>query len=166
MNRGGAAQGLAVDSLLDSLRKEVAQSVAARGADMGLRVVIVDGVVDEREPYAEALANAGCRVEAFDDVDIAFVAMRKNPPDAVLTGAALTMDALKFAQAIREEPQLCQVAIVMVSAQIRKKARAEARMAGADAFFFLPAPPQEIVRTLRRAVSLREKRRRVEHRAP
>ena len=67
-------------------------------------------------------------------------------------------DGLGLVRQIRQEPALTNVAIVVVSAQLGQKARWLRKMAGADAFFLLSAPPQEIVRAVRRAVTVRERR--------
>jgi CheY-like chemotaxis protein len=123
-----------------------------------LRIAIVDGFQDEREMYAEFLRSRGCDVSVFADLDAAIRTIWVDPPHAVLTRAAATVDGIELTRRIRSDGATRAVAVVLLSTRIEPRVREEALEAGADAFVLLPAPPAAVFRTIQQAVAGRSLR--------
>src|SRR6478672_12273503 len=81
-----------------------------------LRIVLVDDHEDTRELTEEVLGSEGFEVVSTDDGPAALEAMRKQPPDVLLTDLTLpSMTGEELAGAVRSEPRLAGMIIVAMS---------------------------------------------------
>jgi CheY-like chemotaxis protein len=81
------------------------------------RILVVEDEGDIRVVVAEVLADAGYAAETAANGLEALVRMRAARPDAVVLDLSMpVMDGRSFVQAMRGEPALASVPIVVVSA--------------------------------------------------
>jgi HD-like signal output (HDOD) protein/ActR/RegA family two-component response regulator len=81
------------------------------------RVMVVDDMAIFREPIAECLRHAGFETECAGNGRDALVAMCKSPPDVLLLDLAMPqVDGLKVLRAMRGEPRLAGVPVILLTA--------------------------------------------------
>jgi len=125
----------------------------------GANILVVGGDELVASTIRPRLEEAGHRVRAVADGSAALAAIRRQLPDVVVSEWELPrLDGLELCQAVRVDPELTGVhVIVMVSAARRERA-AEALEAGADDYLVMPFAHTELlarVRTGRRTAQLR-----------
>ncbi len=101
-------------------------------------VLIVDDNADMRR-HLERVCSARWDVALAGDGESALRAMRKRRPDVVVTDVMMpTLDGLGLVAAIRADPQLATLPVVMLSARAGVEAAGAGLAAGADDY--LPKP--------------------------
>ena len=81
-----------------------------------------------------------------EDGNAAIEAIRKNPPDLVVTDAMMPgLDGFGLLAAIRNDPELRDLPVIMLSARAGEEARIEGLEAGADYYLTKPFSARELV---------------------
>lgn len=85
-----------------------------------LDVVVVEDDADSRELLREALELAGFLVRPVADADEAMNALARRIPDVVVTDLVLAHGASGWtlAEALREQPETAEVALIAVSGRV------------------------------------------------
>lgn len=114
---------------------------------MTFTVVIADDDSDIRELVMIAVAKSGLRVVAtVADGASALTAIREFNPDlAILDISMPEMTGIEVSRAVRADPAIGDVRILLLSASVDEAARAVGIAAGADHFMAKPFSPRELV---------------------
>ncbi len=119
---------------------------------MNPRVLVVDDDADLREVVSEALADAGYEVANAEDGRAALDLLKKSPhlPAVVLLDVMMpVMNGIELARAMRRDPRLAPLAIVVFTAHADHVRVAEA--VGAVASLTKPLKLQSLLDTIERA---------------
>lgn len=109
------------------------------------RVLLVDDNADMRD-YLHRLLSADYEVEVAEDGLVALAAARRQPPDLVLTDVMMPrMDGFALLEALRAEPSMREVSVIMLSARAGEEASVEALEAGADDYLIKPFSARELL---------------------
>lgn len=97
------------------------------------RVLVVDGDHESRLQLSTFMAQAGYRVDAVADGNMALTLMQSQPPDLVLLDAQIPrLDGFTVCRAIKANPRCGRTPVVMLSAETGDELRERSRAAGAD----------------------------------
>jgi len=122
----------------------------------GARVVVVEDDPNYREVLAGALARGGYEVRAAADGAAGLVLIRKWIPDAVLLDWALPiLDGGALTRAIKGDPALARVFVIIASARGEGPMRAEGIEIGADDYLVKPVDVGELLARLHSGLTLR-----------
>jgi PAS domain S-box-containing protein len=109
------------------------------------RVLVADDNADMRA-YIGRLLGAHWDVDTAEDGNAAIEAIRKNPYDLVVTDAMMPgLDGFGLLAAIRNDPELRELPVIMLSARAGEEARIEGLEAGADYYLTKPFSARELV---------------------
>lgn len=110
-------------------------------------VVIADDDPDIRELVRIAVAKSGLTlVGSVGDGAAALAAIRESQPDlAILDISMPEMSGIEVVRAIRDDPTIGDVRILLLSASVDDAARASGIEAGADYFLPKPFSPRDLV---------------------
>jgi len=109
------------------------------------RVLVADDNSDMRA-YIERLLGAHWDVDTVEDGNSAIEAIWKSPPDLVVTDAMMPgLDGFGLLAAIRNDPGLRDLPVIMLSARAGEEARIEGLEAGADYYLTKPFSARELV---------------------
>ncbi|RPE81431.1 ATP-binding protein [Vulcaniibacterium tengchongense] len=134
-----AAGSAAAQSVADSLADILAHAGAERA-----RVLLADDNADMRD-YVRRLLGARYEVEAVADGEAALAAARRRRPDLVLTDAMMPgLDGFGLLRALRGDPALKDVPVVVLSARAGEEARVEGMEEGADDYLTKPFSAREL----------------------
>jgi CheY-like chemotaxis protein len=114
----------------------------------GLRVLVVEDEPDGRELLEETLSLAGAEVEAVDSAARALEALRRKPPDVLLSDIGLPEeDGFSLIARVRQlAPERGgNVPALAVSAYVREEDRMRALAAGFQSHVGKPFDPSELV---------------------
>ena len=156
--RCGAGQGLAstpvradayVQEALGWLQGETMPSIDAADVGAGFAegglVLLADDNADMRA-YVRRLLGPGFAVEAVADGRAALDAIGKRRPDLVITDVMMPrLDGFGLVRAIRDDPALRDLPIIMLSARAGEESRVEGLQAGADDYLVKPFSAREFV---------------------
>lgn len=110
-----------------------------------VRVVVVDDSADIVR-YIERLLSDSCTVEAAFDAAAGLAAVRASHPDLVLVDLMMPgAGGLELVRAIRADPAIRTVSVIVLSARADADARLEALAAGADEYLGKPFSGRELV---------------------
>ncbi len=140
-----------------SLLAEVVRTHLAKGAGtagQGRRVLVVDDEAMNRKLAMLRLQDAGFVVETAPGGAEALEVARRSPPDAVLSDVLMPgMDGFGFCAALRQQPGLSHVPVVLLSSAFVDEAdRRLAREMGASALLLRTADLQEAIQVLGEAL--------------
>ena len=140
---------------------DVADSTSARAsseANLPL-VVLVDDNADMRD-YAARLLRSEFRVAIATNGQEALSLIKTRKPDLVLTDIMMpVLDGFGLLAAIRADPNILAVPVVMLSARAGEEARVEGLQAGADDYLVKPFTARELLARVRAHVSIARLRR-------
>lgn len=147
---GGQGRGY-VEEVLRWLPDEPSNVVPLRGPaevfpaeDGRPRIVLADDNADMRA-YVERLLGHEHRVIAVADGAAALVALREAPADLLLTDVMMpVLDGIALTRAVRADPALCTVPVIMLSARAGAEAGVEGLEAGADDYLVKPFSAREL----------------------
>jgi diguanylate cyclase (GGDEF)-like protein len=123
---------------------------------MGARVAVVEDDPNYREVLAGALARAGYEVQSAPDGAAGLVLIRKWVPDAVLLDWILPiLDGGALTRAIKSDPALARVLVIIASARGDGPMRAEGIEIGADDYLVKPVDIGELLARLHSGLTLR-----------
>jgi two-component system sensor histidine kinase/response regulator len=112
-------------------------------------VLIVDDDGEVRGALAEGLSGRGYDVwTANDGIDAFDTVGRRGKPDAVILDLSMPgMNGWEFLEELREDPELCEVPVLVLTAFPRSK------VPDADVFLIKPATLEQIVSALAEEMS-------------
>jgi len=109
------------------------------------RVLIADDNADMRQ-YLTALLNTRYEVMPCEDGQVALEQARHRRPDLVLADVMMPrMDGFGLLRALREDKDLCDVPIILLSARAGEESRIEGLDAGADDYLVKPFSARELM---------------------
>ena len=114
------------------------------------RILIADDVPDLLEALKETLERAGFAVEAVGDGASALTAIRADPPDiAVLDLRMPNMTGFEVCRALRDDPLLENLPVVILSGSGSRESKVEGLDLGADDFITKPVDVRELLARIR-----------------
>ena len=109
------------------------------------RIVVADDDADIRDLVAFKLAQAGHEVTAVADGSAAVDACREHGADLALLDLMMPgMSGLDACRAIRSDPALAEVRIIMLTARAQELDIEQGFAAGADDYVTKPFSPREL----------------------
>ena len=114
------------------------------------RVLVVEDEASIRELVALNLKMTGWEVLEAPSAERALELIQKNPPcDVALLDIMLPgMDGYQVCQKIRQEPGLCNIPVILLTARGQQADFEMGRQAGADAYLTKPFSPLELIDTV------------------
>ncbi len=118
---------------------------AERAAEPRARIVFVDDNADMRD-YVTRLLREHWDVEAVGDGQQALAAIRRDPPDLILSDVMMPgLDGFGLVRAIRNDAGLADTPLVLISARAGEEATAEGLSVGADDYIVKPFTARELL---------------------
>ncbi|QCN99769.1 response regulator (plasmid) [Azospirillum argentinense] len=151
---GSAAEGGAPVPFIGA-----AETVVAPETGGCPRLLLADDNADMRD-YVSRLLNGRYAVEAVPDGQAALAAMRANRPDLVLTDIMMpVLDGFGLLRAIREDADLRDLPVILLSARAGEEASVEGLSAGADDYLVKPFSARELIARVDTALAMVRLRR-------
>jgi signal transduction histidine kinase len=150
---GAAAGDIAVEKELFGL--------GSAGPETGKRafVVLADDNADMRD-YVRRLLATRYEVDALPDGEAAVQAARRRRPDLILSDVMMPrLDGFGVLRAIRADPGLRDVPVVLLSARAGEEAKVEGLEAGADDYLVKPFSARELLARVASNIDLSRARR-------
>jgi signal transduction histidine kinase/DNA-binding response OmpR family regulator len=124
-------------------------AAAEAGASPGLResakIVLADDNADMRA-YVRRLLGPRCDVQAVADGQAALEAIRERRPDLVLADVMMPrLDGFGLVHAIRSDPDLTDIPIILLSARAGEESEIEGLQTGADDYLIKPFSARELI---------------------
>ena len=139
------------DAAIAGVRRDDDRSAAV----MRARVLVVDDNADMRDYAARLLRAQGWVVETAADGAAALAAVRRDPPDLVLSDVMMPrLDGFGLLRALRANARTSTTPIILLSARAGEEARGEGLDTGADDYLVKPFSAQELVARVRSHLSL------------
>jgi PAS domain S-box-containing protein len=124
-------------------------------------VLIADDNADMRD-YLRRLLAERYEVEAVADGAAALASARRRRPDLILSDVMMPrLDGFGVLRALRADPALSDVPVVLLSARAGEEANIEGIEAGADDYLVKPFSARELLARVRTNIDLASERRRV-----
>jgi signal transduction histidine kinase len=121
----------------------------------GQSVLIADDNVDMRNYLQKLLQSAGFQVTAVADGEQAFAAARQRKPDLVLSDVMMPrLDGFGLLAAMRNDPDLRDVPVLLLSARAGEEAKVEGFAAGANDYLVKPFGARELIARVRANLDL------------
>jgi signal transduction histidine kinase/serine phosphatase RsbU (regulator of sigma subunit)/CheY-like chemotaxis protein len=128
-------------------------------------IYVIDDNSDMRS-YLSGLLSKYWRVRTFDDPVRALQAIRRRPPDLVLSDVMMPgLDGFGLVSELRSDPATAQVTLVLLSARAGEEAALEGLEAGADDYLVKPFTARALLARLRSHLDLSALRREATNRA-
>jgi len=123
----------------------VVRDGSARDAVLRERVLVVDDNAPMRQ-YLSRLLKDRWYVETEADGAAALEHVRAHPPDVVVADVMMPrMDGIELVRALRSEPALADVPVLILSARAGEEASVEGLRAGANDYLVKPFSQRELV---------------------
>ncbi|HYF06961.1 MAG TPA: ATP-binding protein, partial [Acetobacteraceae bacterium] len=123
------------------------------------RVVLADDNADMRD-YIRRLLAGRCEVVSVPDGKAALDAARQARPDLILSDVMMpVLDGFGLVRALRADPALREVPVILLSARAGEEARIEGLDSGADDYLVKPFSARELIARVDSALRLAETRR-------
>ena len=123
------------------------------------RILLADDNADMRD-YVERLLGAQYDVQTAEDGEAALEMIRQELPDLVLSDVMMPrLDGFGLLAAIRAEPRLRDLPVILVSARAGEEARVEGLDAGADDYLVKPFAARELLARVRSNLEMARIRR-------
>ena len=123
------------------------------------RILLADDNADMRD-YVERLLGAQYEVITAEDGEAALEIIRRQRPDLVLSDIMMPrLDGYGLLAAIRAEPRLRDLPVILLSARAGDEARVEGLDAGADDYLVKPIAARELLARVRSNLELARIRR-------
>ena len=123
------------------------------------RVLVADDNVDMRR-YIERLLSGQYQVEAVPDGEAALAVVRQRIPDLILTDEMMPrLDGFGLLRALRCDPRMARVPVILLSARADEESRVEGMEAGADAYLVKPFSAKELLARVGALVQITRMRR-------
>ncbi len=135
-------QGITAIEVVPDLQSGVISGAATRSA----HIVLADDNADLREYIARLLRERGHVVEAVADGEEALAAIRTMKPQLLVTDVMMPrLDGFGLLAAIRADPSLQDLCVIVLSARSGEEARVEGLDAGADDYLVKPFSARELL---------------------
>jgi PAS domain S-box-containing protein len=119
------------------------------------RVLIADDNADMRQYVSRLLRSAGYLVDAVTDGRQALERVRASVPDLIVSDVMMPrLDGLALVAALRADPRLAAVPVLLLSARAGQEASIEGLQAGADDYLVKPFAAAELLARVRANVEL------------
>jgi PAS domain S-box-containing protein len=119
---------------------------AKPGGGRGARVLVADDNADMRDYLRRLLAGAGYQVEPVSDGNAALSAVRRSPPDLVVSDVMMPeLDGFALLRQIRADPGTAGVPVLLLSARAGEAATVEGLESGADDYLVKPFTARELL---------------------
>ena len=116
-----------------------------QGAERRSRILLADDNADMRE-YVRKLLASSCDVQAVSDGEAALEAIRKRPPDLVLTDVMMPkLDGFGLLKQLRSDERTKTIPVIMLSARAGEESQVEGLSAGADDYLNKPFSARELL---------------------
>lgn len=126
---------------------------------MAKSVLVVDDEEDYRIIIADVLRGAGLEVRLAADGEQGLRILKETPCDMVLVDWMMpNMDGEKFCRAMRAEPALRELPVIMLTVKQTAEEELDALHFGADDFIVKPFQAPELVARVRAALRRTENR--------
>ncbi|HWA29358.1 MAG TPA: ATP-binding protein [Lacunisphaera sp.] len=130
-----------------------------RGSARKPRVLWVDDNADMRDYVSRLLANS-FEVTAVGDGEAALEVLRADPPELVLSDVMLPrLNGFGLVRAIRSEPTLADIPVILLSARAGEEARVDGVASGADDYLIKPFSARELLARVGAHVTMSRARR-------
>lgn len=164
VGRATVRTGKVAPHLIDEARRwshaaEPARAKAAPAAkNHRARVLVVDDNADLRA-YIEGILGEHYAVETANDGVAALEAARRQKPSLILSDVMMPrLDGFGLLRALRADPTLQDVSVILLSARAGEEATIEGLEAGADDYLVKPFAARELVARVRAHVELARQR--------
>ncbi|MEG5066430.1 ATP-binding protein [Microcoleus sp. B3-A4] len=132
-----------LDFELDNNPTNLNQAPADRAAKA--KILLADDNTDMRD-YIRRLLSGSYTVQTVADGVAALTALKKNPPDLVLTDVMMPgMDGFELLRSLRSNPATQDIPIILLSARAGEESRIEGLEAGADDYLIKPFSARELL---------------------
>jgi CheY-like chemotaxis protein len=120
----------------------------------GARILVVDDDPDTLEVECALLESQGYRLVCVESVEAAVAAIRRNPPDLVITDCAMPLqDGFDLLHRIKAQPELDAIPTMMVTAHANPELRDRALQEGFDAFLTKPVDPARLMKVVEELIT-------------
>lgn len=120
----------------------------------GARILVVDDDPDTLEVECALLESQGYRLVCVESVEAAVAAIRRNPPDLVITDCAMPLqDGFDLLHRIKAQPELDAIPTLMVTAHANPELRDRALQEGFDAFLPKPVDPARLMKVVEELIT-------------
>jgi CheY-like chemotaxis protein len=117
------------------------------------RVLVIEDEADVRLLYRVNLRHAGFEVLEADDGDHGIFAARTHLPDAVILDLMMPRtDGFEVLEALRSTPVTRDIAVIVITADVRTEDHQRCYELGADVVVTKPFSPETLVSNLYRLV--------------
>ncbi|HEX7887232.1 MAG TPA: ATP-binding protein [Phenylobacterium sp.] len=124
------------------------------------RVLLADDNADMRAYIGRILTQGGYAVRAVENGAAALRAVRAEPPELVLSDVMMPeLDGFGLLAALRADPDVQGLPVILLSARAGEEARVEGLAAGADDYLVKPFSARELRARIDGAVNLGRQRR-------
>jgi signal transduction histidine kinase len=129
-------------------------------SDSGAHILLADDNADLRSYIARLLAERGYEVTPAADGEAALDAIRRRRPNLVVTDVMMPrLDGFGLLRAIREDPALRDLPVIVLSARAGEEAKVEGFEAGADDYLAKPFSARELLARVAANIALARLRR-------
>jgi PAS domain S-box-containing protein len=123
------------------------------------RILLADDNADMRD-YVNNLLNQRYVIETVPDGVAALAAIRKQPPDLLLTDVMMPeMDGFELLRELRANPSTREIPTILLSARAGEESRVEGLEAGADDYLIKPFSARELVARVESTLKMAQLRR-------
>lgn len=122
------------------------------------KILLADDNADMRD-YVKRLLSQRYEVEAVTDGIAALNAIRRSPPNLVLTDVMMPgLDGFELLRALRTDLKTQQIPVILLSARAGEEARIEGLEAGADDYLTKPFSARELLARVEGTLKLAQRR--------
>ncbi|MCP4359237.1 MAG: response regulator [Chloroflexi bacterium] len=117
---------------------------------MTFSVLVVDDEPALRNLIGQMLEIGGYAVTEAQNGEDALNKIEESPPDALILDVMMPrMDGITLCKIIREDPELMELPVIMLSGKTQKKAIAEGLAAGANQYLCKPVSFDELIGSIK-----------------